>query len=100
MSQSKNKIKRFPCPICKGQGEYVDDVIQGVALTYGCGYCDHQGLIEVNGLTHNRIRAEKLAKEILRYRVDLEDTGLDYSDLLELGYKALNLELEKKHVTE
>jgi hypothetical protein len=43
-------IKKFPCPICKGQGGEKEVILDdGSGPYYKCGYCEGEGLIEING---------------------------------------------------
>jgi hypothetical protein len=51
------KPKSFPCPYCKGQGTWVEPVLDyGQGPTYECGGCDGKGMIEINGPIHQRIK--------------------------------------------
>ena len=59
--------KYFPCPICRGEGEWIEPVTdEGQGPRYTCGYCEGQGMIEINGPLHQRIqriRAANVAKK-------------------------------------
>lgn len=82
--------KYFPCWVCKGKGGEKEVVIEetGEGPFYECGYCEGNGLIEINGPIHRKIRAEKIATEIIKYGPEREYT---WEELQELGEKALNL---------
>lgn len=81
--------KSFPCWVCKAKGSWVEPVTdEGQGPTESCGYCDGHGMIEINGDTHKRIRAEKIALQIVKYSSKRE---WDYEELLEIGHKALKL---------
>jgi hypothetical protein len=50
--------KRFPCPYCKGQGSWVEPVLDyGQGPRYDCGVCEGQGMIEINSPRHQLIRS-------------------------------------------
>lgn len=49
--------KRFPCPYCKGQGTWIEPVTdEGEGPMYECGCCEGQGMIEVDGPIHQKIK--------------------------------------------
>lgn len=36
------------CPVCEGNGEIVDDVIDGrIEITYPCGFCRKKGVVNI-----------------------------------------------------
>jgi hypothetical protein len=50
--------KKFPCPYCQGQGEWVEVVIEetGQGPLYTCGVCEGQGMIEIDGPIHQKMK--------------------------------------------
>ncbi len=41
------------CPICDGEGELLEDIIEYTRITYPCGYCKGTGSLSVFGwLSH------------------------------------------------
>lgn len=51
------KPKSFPCPYCKGQGKWVEPVLDnGEGPTYHCGFCKGDGMIEIDGPLHQIIK--------------------------------------------
>jgi hypothetical protein len=49
--------KKFPCPYCKGQGSWVEPVLDcGQGPRYECGFCEGEAMIEINGPKHQRIK--------------------------------------------
>lgn len=83
------KKKYFPCGVCKGKGTWIEVVIEetGQGPLESCFYCDGEGVIEINGPIHKRIRAEKIAMEILKY----DTREFSYEEIIEIGNKALAL---------
>ncbi len=59
------KPRRFPCPYCKGEGTWIEVVIEetGQGPQYECGGCDGEGTIEINGPIHQRIKDAKANAE-------------------------------------
>lgn len=84
--------KRFPCWVCKGKGTWVEVVLEetGQGPTESCAYCEGEGTIEIGGAVHQRIKAEKIGIEILRFRKPSKEVW-SYEEILEVGNKALNL---------
>jgi DnaJ-class molecular chaperone len=36
------------CPACEGNGEFIDDVINGqIEIKYPCGYCNKRGKVNI-----------------------------------------------------
>lgn len=58
--------KSFPCPYCKGAGEWIEPVTdEGQGPRYSCGGCDGEGMIVIDGPVHQRIKdAKKNAVEV------------------------------------
>src|SRR5690348_12722075 len=55
--------KKFPCPYCKGEGEWVEPVLDdGSGPTYHCGFCNGEGMIEIGSDKHMQIKAENPPK--------------------------------------
>ena len=54
--------KSFPCPYCKGQGEWVEVVIEetGEGPSYKCGHCHGLGMIEIGGPIHQEMKVNRL----------------------------------------
>lgn len=84
--------KSFPCWVCKGQGGEKEVVIEetGQGPWYECGYCEGEGLIEIGGTVHRKRKAEQLALEIVHFSKPEKEEWTN-EELLEIGYKALNL---------
>ena len=52
-----SKTRKFPCPYCKGQGEWVEPVLDyGEGPRYQCGFCKGDGMIEIDGPLHQIIK--------------------------------------------
>lgn len=52
--------KSFPCPYCKGEGSWIEPVTdEGQGPLYECGVCDGNGMIEIDGQHHMRIKQIK-----------------------------------------
>jgi len=52
------KPRSFPCPYCKGQGSWVEPVLDwGQGPLYECGVCDGKGMIEIGGAIHERMKS-------------------------------------------
>jgi hypothetical protein len=48
---------KFPCPYCKGEGSWVEAVLDdGSGPTYNCGFCDGDGMIEIGSEKHKEIK--------------------------------------------
>lgn len=54
-----NKMKKFPCPYCKGQGSWVEPVVDHQGPEYTCGFCEGAGMIEIDGPLHQIIKDNK-----------------------------------------
>ena len=49
--------KRFPCPYCRGEGSWVEPVLDdGSGPEYNCGFCGGEGMIEVGSEKHLEIK--------------------------------------------
>ena len=49
--------KRFPCPYCRGEGSWVEPVLDdGSGPEYNCGFCGGEGMIEVGSEKHLDIK--------------------------------------------
>jgi hypothetical protein len=58
------KPKAFPCPYCKGQGIWVEPVLDyGQGPMYKCGCCEGKGMIEIDGPIHQKIKEARAAPE-------------------------------------
>lgn len=58
--------KKFPCPFCKGQGGYIDVVLDfGQGPYYECGICKGEGMIVIDGPIHKELH--ELKKELEKY---------------------------------
>ncbi len=58
-----NKPKAFPCPYCKGKGSWVEQVLDyGQGPRYDCGVCEGQGMIEIGGAIHQKIKEFRAAE--------------------------------------
>jgi hypothetical protein len=58
--------KSFPCPYCKGEGEWVEAVLDdGSGPTYHCGFCGGDGMIEVGSEKHMDIKRANPPKDIM-----------------------------------
>lgn len=84
--------KKFPCWVCKGQGTWVEVVIEetGQGPLESCIYCEGEGTIETGGKIHRRIVAERIAMDILRFN---QDSKVEWTneELQELGNRAIDL---------
>lgn len=60
--------RKFPCPCCKGQGSEHEIVIPetGEGPDYECGYCEGEGMIEIDGPLHRRIKQFQKEVELSR----------------------------------
>lgn len=49
----------FPCPYCKGQGSWIEVVIEetGEGPIYQCGICEGEAMVEIDGRIHDKIRS-------------------------------------------
>lgn len=63
------RTKTFPCPVCKGVGDFQDgtfvDVEVGmvqVSAHSPCGYCEEKGMIDIDGPVHDRIKEDKMVE--------------------------------------
>lgn len=84
-------MKKFPCWVCKGKGSWVELVTDlGEGPIESCAYCNEEGMIEIGGDTHRRIKAEKIAIEIISFSKG-KRWEYSYEELLKIGYKALDL---------
>ena len=63
MSELKRKQK-FPCYSCKGQGEHVNDYIDGWPVTYGCYACSSEGMIEPGGESHQKLVVDRIMRDL------------------------------------
>src|SRR4051812_45639872 len=53
----RSVAKKFPCPYCKGQGSWVEPVLDyGEGPSYDCGACRGEGMIEIDGPIHKKIK--------------------------------------------
>lgn len=85
---TETKKRYFPCPVCKGRGDFGDgdfvDVGVGVDVQVSahtpCYYCDAKGMIEIGGTVQKRNRIYKIGLTKLK-------PGKDYSseEIMELG---------------
>jgi hypothetical protein len=92
------KPKYFPCPICKGEGEWVEPVLEdGSGPSDWCNYCEKEGMIEIRGKVHRQVKAEKIALEIIHF-MQPDKTEWTWQELDELGNKALDLVLSKSQI--
>lgn len=68
-------MKVFPCPICKGRGSWPgeysdmgDDQVGSLMVQISpdeqCGYCQGEGMIEVNGAIHKDIKRFNLVRRL------------------------------------
>lgn len=57
-----SKPRKFPCPYCKGKGSWVEAVYYNQGPTYECGGCNGEGMIEIDGEIHQKIKASKLTR--------------------------------------
>lgn len=56
--------KKFPCPYCRGQGSWIEHVTdEGYGPLYECDVCEGQGMIEIDGPIHQRIKQWKEARD-------------------------------------
>lgn len=91
--------KYFPCPVCKGRGswpgEYEHDSVDGVSFSVQispdeeCGYCNGDGMIEIGGEIHQRIKMWKLKN--LMYDMFMKHDDTEY---LSGGY--IDVQMDKK----
>lgn len=52
----KAKRNDFPCPWCKGEGSWIDDVLEyGMGPREYCGACDGDGFVVIGSKQHARI---------------------------------------------
>ncbi len=59
-------VGKFPCPYCKGEGEWVEAVLDdGSGPTYSCGCCGGDGMIEIGSEKHLQIKRENPPKYIM-----------------------------------
>lgn len=59
-------MRCFPCPYCKGQGSWVEPVLDyGQGPSYECGVCRGEGMIEINGPIHRQMKQWKLEERAL-----------------------------------
>lgn len=80
----ENKKRYFPCPVCKGQGDFGDgdfvDVGIGVPMQVSahneCGYCEGEAMIEIGGAIHIRNKAIKAG---MKYLEKESEEGKEYS---------------------
>jgi hypothetical protein len=64
------RVRKFPCPYCKGQYSWVEPVLDdGSGPTYECGFCD-EGMIVVGSEKHDEIKRNNPSKEELWARID------------------------------
>lgn len=83
--------KHFPCWVCKGRGHWIEPVTdEGQGPTEYCEYCEGKGVIEIGGIRHMEIVAERIAMDIIKYNKSSK-LEWSYNELQELGKKALNL---------
>ena len=69
--------RRFPCPYCKGEGTWVEPVLDdGSGPTYGCGFCDGSGMIEVGSEKHRDIKRNNPPKDIMWEMIAERDCAL------------------------
>jgi hypothetical protein len=58
--------RSFPCPYCKGQGEWVEAVLDdGSGPTVSCGACNGQGMIEIGSELHQRLKENNPSKDLM-----------------------------------
>lgn len=58
--------RRFPCPYCKGEGSWVEPVLDdGSGPTVDCGFCGGEGMIEIGSEKHMEIKRQNPPKEFL-----------------------------------
>lgn len=70
--------KSFPCPYCKGQGSWVEPVLDdGSGPTYNCGFCEGAGMIEIGSTKHQQIRDNNPPKEIMWEMLAEKDWALE-----------------------
>ena len=83
----KKEIKRvFPCPVCKGKGGGTEVVIEetGEGPHYLCGYCNGEGMIEIGGKTHTRIKRESIAISAIE-KFAQDDEEYSYGQIVDIG---------------
>lgn len=95
--------KFFPCPVCKGSGDFGDgdfvDVGDGtfyapmqVSAHTPCSYCDEKGVIEIDGLIHRRNKIEKLVGKCF---MTLGDDDAFYPDGIDVCIREKILEIRE-----
>lgn len=58
------KKQKFPCHSCKGQGEHVEDYIDGWPVAYGCYVCGSEGMVEPGGEYHQKIVVGRIMRDL------------------------------------
>ena len=78
----------FPCWVCKANGTLWDDVDDwGYRIgEVECGYCEGEGMIEINGEVHTRRKIEKAGLALIN-----EDREYSWEEIKDMGKKALGL---------
>ncbi len=83
--------RRFPCPICKGKGNWVEPVTdEGYGPVEWCSYCDGDGSLEIGGKLHKKHAAVRIAMEILKFSESKKEL-YTWEELEKIGKKALSL---------
>ena len=82
------KKRYFPCPICKAEGGWCDDYddLGHCIIPIECGWCEGEGMVEINGEVHMKRKIEKAGMAQMN-----EDREYSWEEIYEMGRKALNL---------
>jgi hypothetical protein len=91
----EKKVKKFPCKYCKGtgiieNGEFNDDGLQ-ISPNIECSNCDGEGMIEIGGNVHLRIKAFNIGCDILWALGRNKGKAFTYNHIVRIGKKALLL---------
>lgn len=85
MYQKEKKSRYFPCWACRGEGRRKEPILDdGSGPIETCGYCDGEGMIEIGGSLHKKIKKEFVALKALEKFGEKED-GYSYQEILKLG---------------
>ena len=64
------KPRRFPCPYCKGEGSWIEPVLDyGEGPYYECGVCKGEGTIIIDGPIHQELKEWKISDNRRRERL-------------------------------
>ena len=67
----------FPCPYCKGRGEWIEAVLDdGSGPTVSCGWCAGKGMIAIGSELHQRLKEANPPKWLLFEMLGEKDFAL------------------------